>query len=190
MGRPLGARGRRCAGAAAGGREGFGAAARRDRQRDQGGVPRREGRRAGAAGERRRTRRRKGRHARGARYAAHRARAEGRRARRAACRIQGRPDPRDFEGARPRRAAAGGRHLQSDDVGVRCAAGVVRFSVVDQGDHRAGHRSVAASQEGAAVKTAGGGRACRPARLWRALSRRARLAVIARSPIPIPKTWN
>ena len=190
MGRPLGARGRRCAGAAAGGREGLGAAARRDRQRDQGGVPRREGRRAGAAGERRRARRRKGRHARGARYAAHRARAEGRRARRPACRIQGRPDPRDLEGAGPRRAAAGCRHLQSDDVGVRCAAGNVRFSVIDQGDHRAGHRSVAASQQGAAVKTAGGGAACRPARLWRALSRRAKLAVIARSPIPIPKTWN
>ena len=47
--------------------------------------------------------------------------------------------------------------VQSDDVGVRCAVGAVRFSVVDQGDHRAGHRSVAASQEGAAVKTAGGG---------------------------------
>ena len=130
----------------------------RDHQRDQGGVPRREGRRAGAAGEGRRTRRRKGRHPRGARYAAHRARAEGRCARRAACRIQGRPDPRDSESARPRRAAAGCRRLQSDDVGVRCAAGAVRFSVVDQGDHRAGHRSVAASQEGAAVKTAGGGR--------------------------------
>ena len=66
MGRPLGARGGRCACSAAGGREGFGAAARQDNHRDQGGVPRREGRRAGAAGERRRARRRKGRHPRGA----------------------------------------------------------------------------------------------------------------------------
>src|SRR4030095_8926885 len=54
-GGPCGARGRRCAGPAAGGRERVGVAARRDHQRDQGGVPRREGRRAGAAGERRRT---------------------------------------------------------------------------------------------------------------------------------------
>ena len=40
------------------------------------------------------------------------------------------------------------------------------------------------------LRQAGGGSACRPARLWRALPRTARLAVIARSPIPIPKTWN
>ena len=81
--------------------------------------------------------------------------------------------------------------LQSDDVGVRCAAGAVRFSVVDQGDHRAGDRSVAAPQEGAALENAGSGSmlAVR-ARLWRALPRTARLAVIARSPIPIPRTWN
>ena len=91
--------------------------------------------------------------------------------------------------ARPRRAAAGGRRVQSDDVGVRRAAGAVRFPVVDQGDHRAGHHGVAAPQEGAAVATAGGGST--PAagrRLWRALSRTARLAdSIARSPILIPQ---
>ena len=97
MGRTLGARGRRCTCVAAGGRKELGAAAGRDRQRDQGGVPCREGRRAGAAGEGRRTRRRKGRHARRARYAAHRARPEGRRTRRAAGGIQGRPDPRHPE---------------------------------------------------------------------------------------------
>ena len=54
------------------------------RQRDQGRVPRREGRRAGAARQGRRPRRREGRHARRARYAADRRRPEGRRARRAA----------------------------------------------------------------------------------------------------------
>ena len=42
---------------AAGGRKGLGAAPGRDHYCDQGGVPCREGRRAGAAGERRRTRR-------------------------------------------------------------------------------------------------------------------------------------
>ena len=96
MGRPLGARGRRCADAAAGGRDGLGAAARRDHERDQGGVPRREGRRAGAAGQGRRTRRRKGRHARRARYAAHRARA-----RRTSRAPRGLPNPR---AARPARS--------------------------------------------------------------------------------------
>src|SRR4029450_8658866 len=100
---------------------------------------------------------------RAARYAAHCAGAEGRRARRSAGRIQGRPDSRYPEGARPRRAAAGCRRLQSDDVGVRWAVGAGRVSVVDQRDHWGGHRSVASSQEGAAVKTAGGGRlAVRP----------------------------
>ena len=107
------------------------------RQRDQGRVPRREGRRAGAAGQGCRTRRREGRHPRRAGYAEDRRESEGRRARRAACGIQGRPDPRDPEDARPRRAAAGGRHLQSDDVGVRRAACAVRPAVVDQGHHRA-----------------------------------------------------
>ena len=80
--------------------------------------------------------------------------------------------------------------VQSHDVGIRCAVGAVRFSVVDQGDHRAGYRSMAASQEGAAVKTAGGGRlAVRPGSGGRR-SRRAKLAVIASLLIPIPKTWN
>ena len=88
-------------------------------ERDQGRVPRREGRRAGAARQGCRPRRREGRHARRARHAAHRRRPEGRRARRAACGSQGRPDPRDPETARPRRAAAGGRRVQSRAVGVR-----------------------------------------------------------------------
>ena len=50
---------------------------------------------------------------------------------------------------------------------------------------------VAAPQEGAAVANAGGGsKPAARAWLWRALSRTARLAAIARSPIPIPKKWN
>ncbi len=51
--------------------------------------------------------------------------------------VQGRPDPRDPEGARPRRAAAGRRRVQSDALAVRRAADAVRLAVVDQGDHRA-----------------------------------------------------
>ncbi len=71
--------------------------------------------------------------------------------------------------ARPRRAAAGSRRLQSDDVGVRRAAGAVRLPVVDQGDHGAGNHGVAAPQEGAALAKAGGGSdACRRAPLWQA----------------------
>ena len=49
--------------------------------------------------------------ARRARYAADRRRPEGRRARRAARRSEGRPDPRDPEIAGPRRAAAGRRRF-------------------------------------------------------------------------------
>ncbi len=58
------------------------------------------------------------------------------RARRPACGIQGRPDPRDPQSAGPRRIAAGGRGVQSDAVAVRGAAGAVRLSVVGQGHHR------------------------------------------------------
>ena len=86
MGRPLGARGGRCADAAD----------RRSRparccgpaqtiDRDQGGVPRREGRRAGAACQGCRPRRREGRHPRRAGHAENRRGAEGCRARRPAC---------------------------------------------------------------------------------------------------------
>ncbi len=107
--------------------------------------------------------------ARRAGHAAHRRRPEGCRARRPAGGIQGRPDPRDPESARPRRAAAGGRRLQSDDVGVRRAAGAVRLSVVDQGHHRTRSpwRICAARRRGGCASR-WRRRPCRPTRLWRA----------------------
>ena len=89
--------------------------------------------------------------------------------------------------ARPRRAAAGGRRVQSDDVGVRRAAGAVRLPVVDQGDHRTGDHGVAAAQEGAAVANGSWRRLHRAHGRTSALAgarcARLRLAVIARSPI-------
>src|ERR1700730_16815286 len=74
--------------------------------------------------------------------------------------MQGRPDPRDPEAARPRRLAAGGRRIQSFAVGVRRAAGAVRLSVVDQGHYRTPDHVVAAPQEGTAAAQADGGDVC------------------------------
>jgi len=70
---------------------------------------RREGRCAGASRQGCRARRRESRHARRAGHVEDRREPAGRRARRAAGGIQGRPDPRVPENLRPWRAAAGGR---------------------------------------------------------------------------------
>ena len=59
--------------------------------------------------------------------------------------VQGRPDPRDAEDARPRRAAAGGRRLRPLAVAVRRAVCAVRPIVVDQGHHRTADPVVAGS---------------------------------------------
>ena len=90
--------------AAACGRLRIGAAAGPDHDRDQGGVSRREGRRAGSPRQGHRAGRREGRHPRRAGHPENRRRPEGRRPRRAAGGIQGRPNPRDPQGAGPRRA--------------------------------------------------------------------------------------
>ena len=85
--------------------------------------------------------------------------------------VQGRPDPRDPETARPRRTAAGGRRVQSDAVGIRRAAGAVRVCVVDQGHHRTADacRTCSARRRGGCASRW----QRRRSRLWR--RRRARL---------------
>ena len=121
-------------------------------------------------------------------HAEDRRRPQGCCARRAAGGVQGRPDPRDPESARSRRAVAGRRGLQSDAVGVRRAGRAVRLSVLDQGHHRTPDHGVSAPQKGAAAAPAdGGARPSRPMHLWRAPSRTARIAASPRSPIPFPK---
>ena len=98
-----------------------------DHHCDQGRLPCREGRRAGPAGQGHRTRRREVRHARRDGHAADSRRPQGRRTRRTACGVQGRPDPRDPESAGPRRIAAGGRARSISRCG--CSARWSRCSV-------------------------------------------------------------